>query len=251
MNTEWRSPVGATLPTSGININHNYVIKTRRSISNPARYAGEQLYHALKKLGVSIAPTIVIKKIIHHTVLALHASAPLNELIAVVLKDSDNLYSDCIFKAIGAHTSKQPGTWLNAQQAITQFLVQTAHLDSCDFFIADGSGLSRKNKCTPHQFILLLMWAYNHFMYFNELFNGLPKAGTDGTLKGRINNPLIYAKTGTLKGISSLVGYCTHTTQEPIVFAIMAQGPSGMAHKKTIEDHIAKAVAKYHVPHKR
>jgi len=245
INTEWRSPVGATLPTAGINVNHNYILKTRRAITNPTHYAGEQLYRALKKRGIHVKRTLTIKKTTYTTILASHVSEPLTDLLIHVLKDSDNLYADCIFKAIGAEHFGQ-GTWLNAHDRVTRYLTQTVHLNPADFYIADGSGLSRKNKATPHQFILLLIWAYYHFNYFDELFNTLPKSGTDGTLKGRINNPRVFAKTGTLTGISSLVGYCTHTKKKPTVFAIMAQGPSEAGHKKNIEDRIAKDIINHH-----
>lgn len=240
VDTEWRSPVGATLPTAGITINHNYVNKTRRAVTNPVRYAGECLYYALRKQGIQVAHTILTKKVAYQKILVVHESPSLKELIQVVLKDSDNLYADCIFKALSARSSH--GTWSGSAKRVTDFLENTVHLPK-GYTLVDGSGLSRANKMTAHQFVLLLMWAYHNFVYFSELLDGLPQAGVDGTLKRRIHTPILLAKTGTLTGISSLVGYCLPDKQPACAFAILAHGPSSGTHKKGIEDGIARSLA--------
>ena len=68
---------------------------------------------------------------------------------------------------------------------------------------------------------------YLYYIY-PKLYQSLPIAGVDGTLKSRMkqgtpsyNN--VHAKTGTISGISCLAGYCTAANGHELVFAIMNQ----------------------------
>lgn len=246
INTEWRYAPAAILPVCGINIDHNYKTNARRAIKNPAYHAGNLLYTYLKNEHISVKKQLFMRKAAHTKILATHNSLPLKILIQNILKDSDNLYADCLFKAIAAHEST-PATWTHARFLVTTFFTHTVRSHSNRVLFFDGSGISDKNRFTPHDFIELLIWARENFIYFNDFFNGLAKTGVDGTVKKRIrytNGSTVHAKTGTKSGISSLVGYCLHYKKDPIAFAIMIKGPSSPAHKNDVEDAIIKTVLK-------
>jgi D-alanyl-D-alanine carboxypeptidase/D-alanyl-D-alanine-endopeptidase (penicillin-binding protein 4) len=75
--------------------------------------------------------------------------------------------------------------------------------------------------------------------------SALPQAGIDGTLRNRmIRQPiLVFAKTGTATGISSLAGY-TETKQHHLLsFVIMlSNGINDSAKYKVLEDKICYAI---------
>lgn len=87
------------------------------------------------------------------------------------------------------------------------------------FLQADGSGLSYHNRVSPYS-IAQLLWAFSDDDEFMEM---LPLAGESGTLSSRfVGTPAqgtVYAKTGTVTGVSALSGYVNRDTK--IVFSII------------------------------
>ena len=67
---------------------------------------------------------------------------------------------------------------------------------------------------------------YNH-PEFNRFYNSLAIAGVDGTLEKRMIDTeaegRVYAKTGTLSGVSALSGYVTTLNDHLLVFSILMQ----------------------------
>ena len=105
---------------------------------------------------------------------------------------------------------------------LRQFLVQ-AGLSSDEFFLLDGSGLSRRDLITPSAMVQLLL--YDSRQPWGAAFEeALPVAGVDGSLADRfINTPaggLVHAKTGTLSHVNSLSGYGQTRSGKRFVFSI-------------------------------
>jgi D-alanyl-D-alanine carboxypeptidase/D-alanyl-D-alanine-endopeptidase (penicillin-binding protein 4) len=99
----------------------------------------------------------------------------------------------------------------------------------------DGSGLSRLNQVTPRQIVALLAGAWTR-PWGRSFFLALPRAGRDGTLRGRFRDGpaegRLRGKTGTLTRVAALAGYVPRTGRKPLAFAWLAQGftaPSGQA----------------------
>ena len=90
------------------------------------------------------------------------------------------------------------------------FLNKKVKIHNSEFNIEDGSGLSKYNSVTTNSIINLLEYATKRD-YFNDFYNSLPIAGLDGTLLKRFKLKPLYknmsAKTGYIKGVSSLSGY--------------------------------------------
>ena len=78
--------------------------------------------------------------------------------------------------------------------------------------LVDGSGLMAANQVSPKTFYKILS-ALQHQSYFHYLLAGLPVSGQSGTLKNRMNTPLlkgrVHAKTGTIDHVVNLAGYWT------------------------------------------
>jgi D-alanyl-D-alanine carboxypeptidase/D-alanyl-D-alanine-endopeptidase (penicillin-binding protein 4) len=67
-------------------------------------------------------------------------------------------------------------------------------------------------------------------------------AGLDGTLKNRMYPGdaagRVFAKTGTLTGISSLAGYCTAANGHELAFCIINQGVLRTADGRAFQDRV-------------
>jgi len=115
--------------------------------------------------------------------------------------------------------------------------------------IVDGSGLSRRNAVAPEIFVSILQRMYDA-SGTSPWMTGLPIAGRDGTLAGRMrgtpaeNN--VRAKTGTMSNIRTLAGYVRTREGEALAFAIMANSfeGSGTAANEAI-DRIAVRLASF------
>jgi D-alanyl-D-alanine carboxypeptidase/D-alanyl-D-alanine-endopeptidase (penicillin-binding protein 4) len=158
--------------------------------------------------------------------LAWHVSEPLHALLAYMLKKSDNLFANAMFKYLGAYKSGLPGTWQNSKEVMQDFLKRELGIQPSSYVIEDGAGLSRYNLVSPSQIIQLLTWFYNNKKIFSIFRPCLALSGKDGTLKHRlIEYPgIVAAKTGTMSGVSSLSGYICLEDHEPIIFSIMLNG---------------------------
>ena len=72
-------------------------------------------------------------------------------------------------------------------------------------------------------------------------------AGRNGTLRRRMRGTAAAGrcagKTGTLRGVSALSGYCTTTTGRHVVFSFLENGVGSGA--KSVEDRMVAALARY------
>lgn len=151
----------------------------------------------------------------------------IDQVLMRMLKESDNLYAESMFYQIGAASGSQPATAHSARSVMNR-LIKKVGLDPKRYNIADGSGLSLYNYVTAELEVRLLRYAFKNNNIYLHLHPSLPQAGTDGTLRKRMTSPFtqgnVYAKTGTLSGISSLAGYCTAANGHRLAFAIINQG---------------------------
>ena len=94
----------------------------------------------------------------------------------------------------------------------------------------------------------LLIYAYRKPDVIRYLYDALPLAGDDGTLKTRMKDtPAQYnvrAKTGTLTGISSLAGYAQTSDCHMLAFCIINQGVLKNAEGRHFQDQVCTALCK-------
>ncbi|OCG28165.1 hypothetical protein A9G11_11700 [Gilliamella sp. wkB108] len=146
------------------------------------------------------------------TLLNATQSAPLSELLTVMLKKSNNLYADTIFRTLGAHYYNISGTWRNGGDAVKQILQKKAGINLENSVIVDGSGLSRLNLVSADKLMEILQYIALHDSQLG-LIDKLPIAGVDGTLQYRKSlsqapfKDIIRAKTGYIQGSYNLAGF--------------------------------------------
>ena len=169
----------------------------------------------------------------------------MDQILMNMMKESDNLYAESMFYQLAASTGNHPATARSARMVINR-LIEKVGLDASQYSIADGSGLSLYNYVTAELEIKLLRYAFKNNNIYLHLHPSLPQAGVDGTLKNRMHGPFtrgnVYAKTGSLTGVSSLAGYCTAPNGHRLAFAIINQGVRHSRDARAFQDRVCQTL---------
>ena len=95
--------------------------------------------------------------------------------------------------------------------------------------IIDGSGLSRDDRSSPAQVLVLLRRVWRTPIG-HILLPSLPVVGVNGTTRrigvGTAAQGSCIGKTGTLDGVTNLAGYCHARDGHMLAFALFIDGPS-------------------------
>jgi serine-type D-Ala-D-Ala carboxypeptidase/endopeptidase (penicillin-binding protein 4) len=136
-------------------------------------------------------------------------SRPLKDWIFPILNTSQNWYAEMLLKQLGRQFGGS-GSWKGGLAAERRFLIDSMKVDSTQFALRDGSGLSSGNLVSPQAFATLLAWMRRH-PRFESFAAGLPQSGQRGSLKSRfVGTPLegkVRAKTGSINRVNTLSGY--------------------------------------------
>ena len=201
------------------------------AIQNGASYAGAIIKAELKDAGITYTGTLLRQTQVNEpgTVIASTQSAPLHDLLKIMLKKSDNMIADTVFRMIGHAHFGVPGTWRAGSDAVRQILRQQAGVDIGNTIIADGSGLSRHNLIAPATMMQVLQYIAQHDSELNYI-SMLPLAGYDGSLQYRAGlheagvDGKVSAKTGSLQGVYNLAGFITTASGQRMAFVQYLSG---------------------------
>lgn len=201
------------------------------AIQDGASYAGAILKQELKEAGITYRGTLLRQTQLNEpgTIVASKQSAPLHDLLKIMLKKSDNMIADTVFRMIGHVRFNVPGTWRAGSDAVRQILRQQAGIDIGNTIIADGSGLSRHNLIAPATMMQVLQYIAQHDNELNFI-SMLPLAGYDGSLQYRAGlhqagvDGKVSAKTGSLQGVYNLAGFITTASGQRMAFVQYLSG---------------------------
>jgi len=201
------------------------------AIQDGASYAGAILKAELNDAGITYSGTLLRQTQENQagTVIASKQSAPLHDLLKQMLKKSDNMIADTVFRMIGHARFGVPGTWRAGSDAVRQILRQQAGVDLGNTIIADGSGLSRHNLLAPATMMQVLQYIAQHDTELNFI-SMLPLAGYDGSLQYRAGlheagvDGKVSAKTGSLQGVYNLAGFITTASGQRMAFVQYLSG---------------------------
>lgn len=217
------------------------------AISNPRENVQALLNYVLKKNEIDARGKIEFKNFeLKTTPFAIQESAPLKTLVAKMLKDSDNTIADALFKTMGATHAHEAGSFANGNIAVRDIVEKAIQLNIPKTIFIDGAGQSRYNFLTPEQIVILLQKIFVS-PGAAEFISSLAISGVDGTLKGRMKEPLtlgkIHAKTGSETGVISLSGYLETKQKQTLIFSIMINGFTGPSSKYlALEDKICRVL---------
>ncbi|EJC1155188.1 serine-type D-Ala-D-Ala carboxypeptidase [Cronobacter sakazakii] len=201
------------------------------AIQDGAGYAGAILKAELKQAGITYNGTLLRQTQPNEpgTVIASRQSPPLHDLLRVMLKKSDNMIADTVFRTIGRNFYGVPGTWRAGADAVRQILRQKAGVDLGNTIVVDGSGLSRHNLIAPATMMQVLQYIARNDSQLNFI-SMLPLAGHDGSLLYRAGlheagvDGKVSAKTGSLQGVYNLAGFITTASGQRMAFVQYLSG---------------------------
>ena len=179
-------------------------------------------------------------------------SPPLIRLVDVMLTESDNIIAECLARQV-ALARKKPASFEGAAEA-TRAVLGELGLPAAEDDLVDGSGLSRRDRLTPSLLADVLALA-TRTDRLRAVFAGLPVAGFSGTLRDRYRSPaaggaaagLVRAKTGTLRGVSSIAGIVVDADGRTLTFAVLADqvavGQAAITASQQALDRVTAALA--------
>jgi len=176
-------------------------------------------------------------------VVAVHAS-DLAATLAVTNKRSQNLYAESLAKLLGFRRHGT-GSWETASRAISSFVAELG-VPAAEVAVADGSGLSRANQASPRALTQVLAKMYFH-PYGREFLQSLPYSGESELVswRRRLATPPyrgnVFAKTGTLRGVSTLSGYAKARSGRVYAFSILLNRLRGSSAHQA-QDRIVRAL---------
>jgi len=226
-----RAERGADLQVRGSIRRTSAGIEGHVTVEDPVLFFGRAFRAALEKAGVRVGAVRRGLTPRDAEVLVSYRSG-LDRTLKVMLTNSQNLYAECVLKrlgdgsfASGAHT---------VRRALDRLGVATDGLD-----VRDGSGLARTNRVTARALYGTLQAMRDEPRFVDAL-----AAGGEGTLRRRYRNlgSRMRAKTGTIRGVTSLSGYVTGTTGSRFVFVILANGRS-VRNARALQDRIVSVLA--------
>jgi serine-type D-Ala-D-Ala carboxypeptidase/endopeptidase (penicillin-binding protein 4) len=182
------------------------------TIENPVHYFAQVTNETFQRAGIRIQGKIALvardgrpdwRMVTKHT-------TPLNILIYVVNKKSQNHYAEQVLKMIGAET-RQEGSWDAGNAEVKEWMTTKIGVSANEFFPVDGSGMSRNNRASANAFISLLRYMWKS-PWREEFVSSLPYTGDpDSKFGNRLKRPpyarQVYAKTGYISGVIGLSGY--------------------------------------------
>jgi D-alanyl-D-alanine carboxypeptidase/D-alanyl-D-alanine-endopeptidase (penicillin-binding protein 4) len=208
----------------------------------PAAYAARQLRAALKAAGVTVSGSSGAASTPAGAVSLASVSSPtISQLLGLMLPPSDNFFAETLLKGLGARLAGSGTTSAGARIAASTI----TSLLGIHPRIVDGSGLSEVDSTSPYQVADLLVELYPSAAGA-VLRESMAVAGRTGTLELRMRNTAAagrcIGKTGTLTGVSNLVGYCPSRNGHELAFAIFTDAIAiPLAH--TFQDHMAITLA--------
>ena len=144
------------------------------------------------------------------------------------LKESDNLYAECMFLRMSKSWAAGPVGFSAAADYTKNFIDRKFGMKQASYNIVDGSGLSMYDFMSPVFMVDVLSMLYHKPDLYDLFYNALPVSGVDGTLKTRMSDKgtigKIHAKTGSVTGASTLAGYIQTQSGHTLAFSIMNGG---------------------------
>lgn len=173
----------------------------------PAQAFARYVEHALSQAGIALEGT---KSEISYEgyepqgeLLHTHYSKRLDTLARITNYRSQNFYAEAIGRLVNPNLDKG--------QAITQYWQQDLKLSDQDLKLYDASGLDRRDKVSPRAFSLALKKLFGgHVPLDGVLLETLPEVGKEGTVRNLMPSSRrvkVYLKSGTMRGVSTYVGY--------------------------------------------
>jgi D-alanyl-D-alanine carboxypeptidase/D-alanyl-D-alanine-endopeptidase (penicillin-binding protein 4) len=263
----WRpgsAALGYVAPVSALQVDgdrDNPALRLSPRSTDPSSRAATWFGDALRRSGGGSPELVFGQKAPEGRLLAEVSSAPLTQLLRIMLVDSDNSLAEVISREVALSLDPRGELGLTPGEAVLEAVravVDRSNGMSADFSTADvseanvseadvseadllegavihdGSGLSPLSALSPRS-VLALLHVIERLPELEPVREGLPVAGESGSLRNRYQSVsrdlqgLVQAKTGSIRGTRSLAGYLESSedngaTGERLVFSVVLSG---------------------------
>jgi D-alanyl-D-alanine carboxypeptidase/D-alanyl-D-alanine-endopeptidase (penicillin-binding protein 4) len=214
------------------------------TVPDPVAYFGAALKDALRQEGIEVQGELrPVERLpgpwwelvaTHRTLLV--------DALNVTNKRSQNFYAESLFKLLGARLCGE-GTWDGGARVVSDFLTRRVGWPSDRFRIVDGSGMARGNTVTARQITALLQHMYRQrwgVEFVRSLpFSGEPEASLHKRMTAAPYRGNVFAKTGTLSGVSALSGFAKGRSGRLYAFSIIVNGGGD---GRGVQDRVVQAI---------
>ena len=221
---ERRAFITGTLPRNG------RVTSDAVTVPDPALWFITTLKEELEKEGIKIGGKLRTRSWPEHAKLDVSdykevgfaESLPVSEIVAKMLKPSQNLYAQLLLLQVGAQSKTRAAFTENAGLIELRAFAKRAGIDPNEVLLDEGSGLSRSSLLTANALVRLHQYMATHPQ--GTIYRqALPSPG-EGTLRTRfrdLSGGRLWAKTGTIAYVNTLSGYLLTAANERLAFAIL------------------------------
>jgi D-alanyl-D-alanine carboxypeptidase/D-alanyl-D-alanine-endopeptidase (penicillin-binding protein 4) len=230
---------GDITPMSALSVNEGLATwgADRTPVAEPAVHAAAELTRLLRDRGVVVAGEAdAAPSPSGAATVAEVASAPLRDVLAGMLRASDNVVAETIVRELGLRVRGE-GSTAAGVEAVERSL-SALGLDAGGVTLADGSGLSGDNLAT----CAALAGVLDARPGGVALADLLAVAGRSGTLRTRfVGTPFeatLRAKTGWVSGTVGIAG-----TVNGVTFAVLQNGVPTLQAGRAAEERVLGLVA--------
>ena len=237
-----------TGPMSALGLNDGFDSNSTAA-TEPAAFTAETMKQLLLKRGVNIVGVSNVGTAPNGTKeIAGIDSPPLGDLVADMIRNSDNMTAELLTKELDKASGGAGTTKTGALKTIADLVAMGLPVGKSK--LIDGSGLDSGNKVTCELLHAALLLGGPH----GPIGDGLSVAGRNGTLsKSMLSTAAesrVRAKTGSIPGIVGLVGYVDPSSTRPVStppvsFAFMLNGLDGFDQRILVRDRLGETLASY------
>jgi len=236
-------PRSRVLTVSGVVTLKSGESRIYRAVDDPGMFAATVIRETLERQGVRVAGRVVRRRVWTDDwrlpkalrVQVVHTSS-LAQTVDVANTRSQNLYAECILKAVGAFAGSgdatrpsRQGSWASAREAALG-AIRKLGVKAIGTVLDDGSGLSLANRVSARTLAEVLL-AMGQGPQRAVWLDSMAVAGDEeGTLRkvsdGRLQDRL-FAKSGYMGQARALSGYVKTDSGRVLVFSLLANGRGG------------------------
>lgn len=209
-------------------------------VNYPRRYFILRLEEVLRKQKISYYGDFTRLKLPQNVTQVAEAKHKISSAVDEILKNSNNMVAETVFKIAGGKYSKQSGSADAAIEMFNEYYKKNG-INTDNIKIVDGSGVSKNNLITA-DFVTDVLVNESRKGDFKQFEDHMATPGV-GTLTDRMLyfKDNLRAKTGTLTNVSAIAGYLTLKNKKTYAFCIIVNDPkSKSADKKAFEEYILR-----------
>jgi serine-type D-Ala-D-Ala carboxypeptidase/endopeptidase (penicillin-binding protein 4) len=195
---------------------------------DPVGLFGGVLRRALQEGGVRIDGQIRRRRDVPAPIRLASLRRPIMDALVPINTDSNNAVADQLFLKLGFDILGEGSRSGGERAVLTAF--ERLEVDSSGWRQVEGSGLSRNNRVSSSQLVMLLDAVLSGGGAISDAYaQSLAVAGESGTLSDRMSDPVmrgkVIAKTGFIGGTSALSGLVRGLSGRVYVFSVLVNYP--------------------------